>query len=216
MTDRAAVLQLLLELRQAGVCDNRVLAAIEAVPREYFVPEIFQARAWENTALPIGQHQTISQPQVVALMTQALDIGERMKILEVGTGSGYQAAILARLCRRVYSIERHAPLLAEAEARFRALRIHNITAKIADGMKGWREQAPFDRIMITAAAPTIPDSLVGQMIAGGIMVLPVGDQFSEQEILRLRRTHSGYKSESLSAVRFVPLLPGVATSAAPG
>jgi protein-L-isoaspartate(D-aspartate) O-methyltransferase len=202
------------ELRRSGISDERVLAAMERVPRELFVPPAFADQAWENVALPIGHGQTISQPFVVALMTQALEVGERMKVLEIGTGCGYQAAILARLCRRVFTIERHRELLKEAEARFAQLRIHNITARFGDGTKGWPEQAPFDRIIVTAAAKTLPDPLLEELAPGGILVAPVGEERREQELLRVRRVETGFVSESLGSVRFVPLVAGLPRKAA--
>jgi len=206
----ARKIRLLMELRRGGVVDTRVLAAIERTPRELFVPETFQDQAYEDQALPIGRGQTISQPLVVGLMTQALEVGERMKVLEIGTGSGYQAAILARLCRRLYTIERHKPLVKEAEERFKALRLHNITAIAGDGMKGWPEQAPFDRIMVTAAATEIPQALVDQLDVGGILVIPVGSDGYAQDLIKLVKTETGITQESFLPVRFVPLLPGVA------
>ncbi|MBF0323676.1 protein-L-isoaspartate(D-aspartate) O-methyltransferase [Magnetospirillum moscoviense] len=201
------VIRLLMELRGQGISDTRTLAAIEKVPRDRFVAEPFLDQAYENHALPIACSQTISQPLVVALMTQALDVTDRMKVLEVGTGSGYQAAVLAQLCRRVYTIERHKPLLLEAEARFRALRIHNITAKVGDGARGWPEQAPFERIIVTAAAHDIPPLLVEQLAIGGIMVLPLGD--TDQDLVKVTRTADGIDIQHLGAVRFVPLVEGV-------
>jgi protein-L-isoaspartate(D-aspartate) O-methyltransferase len=197
-----------MELRRSGIGDTRVLSAIERVPREAFVPPTFLDQAYENTALPIGQGQTVSQPLVVALMTQALEVGERMKVLEIGTGSGYQAAVLAKLCRRVYTIERHKGLLAEAEQRFRALGIHNITAKAGDGTKGWPEQAPFDRILVTAAARDMPVALLDQLAEGGAMVLPVGQQGGDQEVLRVRKRDGKPTVDRLFPVRFVPLVAG--------
>lgn len=206
--------RLVQELRRSGISDERVLAAMERVPRELFVPPAFADQAWENVALPIGHGQTISQPFVVALMTQALEVGERMKVLEIGTGCGYQAAILARLCRRVFTIERHRALLKEAEARFAQLRIHNITVRFGDGTKGWPEQAPFDRIIVTAAAKTLPDPLLEELAPGGVLVAPVGEERREQELVRVRRTDAGFTSESLGAVRFVPLVAGLPRKAA--
>jgi protein-L-isoaspartate(D-aspartate) O-methyltransferase len=199
---------LIMELRREGIFDTRVLSAIERVPREAFVPEALRAQAYANTALPISSGQTISQPYVVAYMTQLLELGERMKVLEIGTGSGYQAAVLARLCRRVYTIERHRPLLREAEARFRALGLHNITTRLGDGSKGWPEQAPFERIIVTAAAAQVPETLRSQLADGGIMVIPVGDRHS-QEIWRVRREADSYSIEELLPVRFVPLVEGL-------
>jgi protein-L-isoaspartate(D-aspartate) O-methyltransferase len=206
----ARVIRLLMELRRQGVVDHRVLAAIERVPRDLFVSGPFLDRAWENTALPIGCGQTVSQPLVVGLMTQALEVGERMKVLEVGTGSGYQAAVLSYLCRRLYTVERHKPLLAQADARFKQLRIHNITHRAGDGSRGWPEQAPFDRIMVTAAAHDIPPALVDQLKPGGIMVLPVGDVASgEQDLVKVTKTDHGLDLQSFLPVRFVPLVEGV-------
>jgi protein-L-isoaspartate(D-aspartate) O-methyltransferase len=199
-------IRLLMELRTLGVGDAKVLAAIERVPREVFVPQQFLDQAYENTALPIGEGQTISQPLVVALMTQALDIDKRMKVLEVGTGSGYQCAVLARLARRVYTIERHPNLLALAEKRLHQLRISNYTARSGDGHKGWPEQAPFPRILVTAAAAKMPESLIEQLEIGGKMVIPVGERPSDQSVVRVTRTDGGYTTENLFPVRFVPLV----------
>ncbi len=203
--------RLVLALRSAGITDTATLSAIESVPRELFVPETFVDRAYEDTALPIGYGQTLSQPLVVATMIQALELDPRIKLFEVGTGSGYHAAILSHLCRRVYTIERHKPLLAEAQDRFEALELNNVTAMAGDGMKGWPEQAPFDRISVTAAGEEPPQSLLEQLKIGGIMVMPVGGQSRVQQLVRFRRTEDGYDSEAIMDVRFVPLLPGVAS-----
>ena len=203
--------RLVLSLRSAGITNTSVLSAIESVPRELFVPETFVDRAYEDTALPIGYGQTLSQPLVVATMIQALELDERVKLFEVGTGSGYHAAILSHLCRRVYTIERHKPLLAEAQTRFEALGLANVTAMAGDGMKGWPEQAPFDRISVTAAGDAPPQSLLDQLKVGGIMVMPVGGQSRLQQLVRFRRTEDGYDSEVIMDVRFVPLLPGMAS-----
>jgi protein-L-isoaspartate(D-aspartate) O-methyltransferase len=208
MSADARKIRLIMELRRSGVTDTRVLSAIERVPRERFVPETFRDQAYENKALPIGQGQTISQPLVVAMMSQALAVGERMKVLEIGTGSGYQAMVLAKLCRRLYTIERHPPLLAAAEARFRELRQHNITAIVGDGSRGWPEQAPFDRIMVTAAAETLPLRLIEQLAEGGIMVLPLGAQGADQDLVKLVKQDGEIRQESLFPVRFVPLVAG--------
>ena len=209
MTIEARKIRLIMQLRKAGITDTDVLSAIERIPREAFVPQPFQDQAYENMALPIGHGQTLSQPQVVAVMTQALKATRRMKVLEIGTGSGYQAAILSRLCRRLYTIERHKPLLREAEARFEALSLRNITAITGDGNLGWPEQAPFERIIITAAAESPPETLIDQLAPGGIMVLPLGRQDREQELYRLTRENAGVREESLGAVRFVPLIRGL-------
>jgi protein-L-isoaspartate(D-aspartate) O-methyltransferase len=203
------VVRLLMELRGQGITDARVLGALERVPREAFVPAAFRDQAWENVALPIGQAQTISQPLVVALMSQALEVGERHKVLEIGTGSGYQAAILAKLCRRVFTMERHRPLLKEAEKRFAELKIHNITTRFGDGSRGWPEQAPFDRIMVTAAAPEIPQVLVDSLAEGGILVAPVGEERRGQQLIRIRRRDGEFVAEDLGPVRFVPLVAGL-------
>lgn len=208
MTLEANKIRLIMELRRQGITDARVLGAIERVPREAFVPETFRDQAYENTALPIGRDQTISQPAVVAFMTQELNIGDRMRVLEIGTGSGYQAAVLAKLCRRVYSIERHRELLADAEAKFRELRINNITTRHGDGTKGWPEQAPFDRIIVTAAATRdIPQSLLDQLAPDGIMIAPMGDNARDQHLFRFMFGEDGILNrEKLWPVRFVPLI----------
>ena len=203
------VLRLLMELRGLGVSDARVLGALERVPREVFVPAAFKDQAYENVALPIGHGQTISQPLVVALMTEALDVGERHKVLEIGTGSGYQTAVLARLCRRVFSIERHRALLQEAEKRFAELRLHNVTSRFGDGTKGWPEQAPFDRIIVTAAAPELPGKLLGSLAEGGVLVAPVGEERRDQRLIRIRRKDGASVTEELGLVRFVPLIEGL-------
>jgi protein-L-isoaspartate(D-aspartate) O-methyltransferase len=209
MSLAARKIRLIMTLRRSGITDTAVLAAIERIPREAFVPPSFLDQAYENRALPIGLGQTLSQPQVVALMTQALAVRSRHKVLEIGTGSGYQAAVLSRLARRVYSIERHRPLLREAERRFSELRLHNITTIAGDGNLGWREQAPFDRIILTAAAAELPLGLFDQLAIGGIMVLPLGPDRGDQQLLRATRAAEGPKLERLGSVRFVPLLSGV-------
>ncbi len=210
MTADARMVRLIMELRREGIDDTRVLSALERVPRDTFVPGPFQEQAYDNIALPIGQGQTISQPFVVAFMTQELEVGDRMKVLEIGTGSGYQTAVLAHLCRRVYTVERYRTLLRLAEQQFTKLRLHNITTRFGDGNDGWPEQAPFERIIVTAAAPEIPMSLAEQLDIGGKMIVPVGASSMGQEIIRLTRTEEGFESESLLPVRFVPLVKGVA------
>ena len=189
-----------------GITDEMVLDAITLTPRELFVPPAFRERAYENAPLPIGLHQTISQPTVVAMMTQALELNDRVKILVIGTGSGYQTAILARLCRRVYTIERHKALLSEAEERFATLGFSNIVTRHADGSMGWREQAPFSRIIVTAAAIDVPHVLLEQLDVGGIMVVPVGLEERTQHLLRVRKTEDDIETEDLGLVRFVPLI----------
>ena len=214
MTIAARKIRLIMQLRRAGIADTNVLSAIERIPREAFVPESFQHQSYEDMTLPIGRGQTLSAPGVVALMTQALETDRRIKVLEIGTGTGYQAAILSRLCRRLYTVERHRELLGEAENRFRELRLHNITARVGDGSRGWPEQAPFARIIVTAAAETVPATLVEQLAPGGIMVVPVGRQGGDQALLRLTREAEGIREEVLDSVRFVPLLPGLPSDAA--
>jgi protein-L-isoaspartate(D-aspartate) O-methyltransferase len=205
----ARKLRLLMELRRTGIGDARVLGAIEKTPRECFVPESFADQAYENVALPIGHGQTVSQPYVVALMTEKLELAERHMVLEVGTGSGYQTAILARLARRVFTIERHRGLLREAEARFRELLLHNIVCRYGDGSRGWPEQAPFERILVTAAAADVPGTLVDELAVGGILILPVGEDYRDQQLLRVRRSEAGLVTEDLGWVRFVPLVEGL-------
>lgn len=208
MTLEANRIRLIMELRGKGITDAKVLGAIERVPREAFVPETFKDQAYENMALPIGSGQTISQPAVVAFMTQELKIGDRMKVLEIGTGSGYQAAVLAKLCRRLYSIERHRELLLDAERKFRELRINNVTAKTGDGTKGWPEQAPFDRIIVTAAATRdIPHALLDQLAPDGLMIAPMGDTARDQHLYRFSFDTAGnLEREKMWPVRFVPLI----------
>ena len=204
----ARKIRLVMELRQEGLTDRLVLGAIERTPRELFVPPSFFDQAYENTALPIGHGQTISQPSVVAFMTEKLELTGRMRVLEIGTGCGYQAAVLAHLCRRVYTIERYRELLREAEARFTELRLHNITTRWGDGTKGWPEQAPFDRIIVTAAAPALPKVLIDQLAPDGIMIAPIGSTALGQSLIRCRRTAEGYETEELWPVRFVPMMEG--------
>jgi len=203
-------IRLLMKLRSAGITDTRVLAAIEKVPREMFVARMFMDKAYTDVALPIESGQTISQPSVVAWMTAALSVNDRHRVLEVGTGSGYQAMILSHLARRVYTIERHKPLLEVAEERFRQLGMNNITARHGDGTKGWREAAPFDRIIVTAAASQIPPVLLEQLAVGGVLVAPVGDPTDVQILLRLQKNEEGISSQHLMNVRFVPLMEGKA------
>ena len=204
----AARKRLIAELRAGGFADEKVLAAIGAVDRERFVSAPFAERAWENTALPIAFGQTISQPLVVAAMTEALRIGPRMKVLEVGTGSGYQAAVLAKLARRVYTIERFKPLSREAERLLLDLRVHNVVFDVGDGSKGWPGQAPFDRIIVTAAAEERPQALVDQLAMGGILIVPVGRDPTNQVIERIVKTEEGLQRDTLMPVRFVPLVTG--------
>ncbi len=211
-TLQANKIRLVMHLRRHGITDTAVLAAIERVPREEFVPELFYDQAYEDRALPIGLGQTISQPLVVATMSQSLELNDRMKVLEIGTGSGYQAAILSKLCRRVYTMERHKPLADIAEQRFKHMQMRNITMVVGDGMKGWPIQAPFDRIIVTAAAHgEVPRDLLFQLSIGGMMVVPVGpDGLSQTLVKYIRVGENEFTSQELLPVRFVPLLPNVA------
>ena len=208
-TDAERKMQFLYALRSKGVTDNAVLGAMEAVDRGLFIRGLFAARAYEDMPLPIACGQTISQPSVVGLMTQALEVTPRDKVLEIGTGSGYQAAILSKLARRVYTIDRHRRLVHEARAVFDALDLTNITAITADGSFGLPEQAPFDRIIVTAAAEDPPGPLLAQLKEGGIMVLPVGQSDAVQHLIRVRKTADGLEYDEMRAVRFVPLLEGL-------
>jgi protein-L-isoaspartate(D-aspartate) O-methyltransferase len=208
MADDHRKIQLVMELRNKGVRDTRVLDAIERIPREAFVEEHFVAEAYTDQALPITCGQTISQPFVVAFMTDRLKVSPRMKVLEIGTGSGYQTAVLSLLCRRVYSIERYRSLMRAADARFKALKLHNITTMLGDGLKGWPAQAPFERIIVTAAAQAIPDALLAQLAVGGIMILPVEVAPGRQELQRVTQTEGEPQIESLLPVSFVPLVAG--------
>ncbi len=214
MTIAARKIRLIMQLRRAGIADTAVLSAIERIPREAFVPESFQDQSYEDMTLPIGRGQTLSAPSVVAQMTQALRTDRRTKVLEIGTGTGYQAAVLSRLCRRLYTIERHRNLLVEAERRLLKLHRYNITTRVGDGARGWPEQAPFARIIVTAAAETVPATLVDQLAPGGIMVVPVGRQGGDQALLRLTREANGIREEILDSVRFVPLVMGLPSDAA--
>ncbi|WP_374273932.1 protein-L-isoaspartate(D-aspartate) O-methyltransferase [Brevundimonas sp.] len=210
MTNADRQARLILSLRQQGVTDPRVLKAMESIDRAVFVHERFLDQAWEDQALPIDCAQTISQPYVVGLMTQALDVKPRHRVLEIGTGSGYQCAVLSRLARYVYSVERYKSLLKEAEGKLKTLRIDNVITRHGDGGLGWPEQAPFDRIMVTAAAPGEPTDLLRQLKPGGVLVAPVG-KTSVQMLNRYTAEEDGtFRRESLIEVRFVPLVEGAA------
>ena len=203
------MMQFLFTLRNAGITDLRTLTAMERIDRAHFVRGIFADRAHDDAALTIPCGQTISQPSVVGLMTQALDVNPRDKVLEIGTGSGYQAAILSQLARRVYTVDRHRRLVAEARAVFESLGIVNITAFTADGSLGLPDQAPFDRIIVTAASEDPPPALLAQLRMGGIMVLPVGQSDAVQTLIRVTRTQTGHDYQELGPVRFVPLVEGL-------
>lgn len=202
--------KLLMALRAQAIMQPDILAAIETLPRELFIPESLHNHAYENASLPIGHKQTISQPYIVALMTQSLELKKTHRVLEIGTGSGYQAAILSRLCRRVYTLERLRPLLVSAEKRLKELQISNITYRHADGAKGWPEAAPFDRIIITCQVAEIPPVLLDQLKIGGILLAPVGPS-GKEELVRVKRESDGFEYENLMPVRFVPMVSGTDT-----
>jgi protein-L-isoaspartate(D-aspartate) O-methyltransferase len=205
------VARLILALRSQGVTDPAVLAAIERTPRDLFTPDLFRDRSWEDSALPIACGQTISQPFIVGLMTQALTLEPRARVLEIGTGSGYQTAVLSRVARLVYTIERYRTLLKDAEARFKTLQLTNIITKFGDGGLGWARQAPFDRILVTAAASSEPKALLRQLKPSGVLVAPIG-KGPVQKLIRYAGDGAGaFTSEVLCEVRFVPLLDGVAS-----
>lgn len=213
MTPDVRMIRLLMELRRQGISDTDVLSALETTPRELFVPEVFADRAYDNTALPVDEGQTISQPFIVAYMTQALELKPNLRVLEVGTGTGYQTAVLAKLAKRVYTIERHAALQEQAVERFKKLHLFNIDARVSDGTRGWPGQAPFDRILVTAAARENPPAeLLNQLVIKGSMVIPIDRGVDGQVLVRIRRTAQGYQSTDLLPVKFVPLLEGVAKS----
>lgn len=202
-------IRLIMRLRKQGITDMRTLGAIEQVPREAFVDKEFMAHAYDDHALPIAMEQTISMPSVVAMMTQALDVKPTHSVLEIGTGSGYQAAVLAKLCRRVHTIERHAQLAEIARARFESLKLRNITSHVGDGSKGWPHSAPYERIIVTCAADEIPHTLLHQLAVGGVMIVPVGPHVASQQLLKLTRTgDEEVRKEVLAPVRFVPLVAG--------
>ncbi len=203
-----AVPPLIGQLIRQGIHDERVLAAMANVPREAFVDEAFAHQAWENMALPIGFGQTISQPYIVARMTEQLLIGKPNSVLEIGTGSGYQTAVLAQLVNHVYSVERIKTLQYQAKRRLQRLDLHNVSTRHGDGWAGWPTKAPFDAIIVTAAAQVVPDALVQQLKVGGRLIIPVGENRGEQKLLLIEKTATQVRSEVLEAVRFVPLVHG--------
>jgi len=219
MTSDPRQIQLIMELRKQGITDNRVLGAMERTPRELFVDAPFVENAYRNTALPIACGQTISQPYIVAYITQHLEVDETMRVLEIGTGSGYQAAILSPLCRRIYTIERHRPLLDEAKQRFKKLNLHNVVPRHGDGFAGWPEQAPFDRIVLSCAVPEVPKTLIDQLKVGGMLIAPIGSvpnldtlrglESISQQLTKMIRTQTGVTEEVLIPVVFVPMLSGL-------
>jgi len=199
---------LIMQLRRRGIRDNKVLRAIERVPRDLFVDEAFADHAYQDIALPIECGQTISQPYVVAFMTEHLELDERHKVLEIGTGSGYQAAVLSHLCRRVYTVERWRELQKAAERRLAKLGITNVTTIIGDGWLGWPPQAPFDRIIVTAAADQAPLALIDQLTISGSMIIPLGETRDTQQLVEIHKTETGVSETNLLPVRFVPLEHG--------
>jgi protein-L-isoaspartate(D-aspartate) O-methyltransferase len=201
-------ISLIMQLRRRGIRDTKVLRAIELVPRERFVDPAFVDHAYQDIALPIDCGQTISQPYVVAFMTEALELQDQHKVLEIGTGSGYQGAVLSHLCRRVYSVERWRELQKAAEERLAELGITNVTTIIGDGWLGWPPQAPFDRIVVTAAAVEPPLALVEQLKVGGRMIIPLGATRDAQALVQIDKTEGGTSSKQLLPVRFVPLMRG--------
>ena len=193
------------QIEARGITDPKVLAAMRKVPRHMFVSEALMDQAYGDFPLPIGLQQTISQPYIVAEMTQALQLNADDRVLEIGTGSGYQAAILAEIAYRVYTIERIHALLVKARQIFDRLHYHNIVTRYSDGTCGWAEESPFDAIVVTAGAPEIPQTLVSQLAPGGRMVIPVGDQFT-QDLVKLYRDEDGIHQVSLGGCRFVKLV----------
>ncbi len=189
-----------------GITDQKVLQVIHSLPREYFVSQAMIHQAYDNNALPIGQGQTISQPYIVAKMTQMLELQQESRVLEVGTGSGYQTAILSQLVDHVFSIERIKSLQWEAKRRLKQLDIYNVSTKHGDGWQGWAAKAPFDAIIVTAAAETVPQALLEQLAEGGRLVIPVGDD--QQQLYKITRKGDEFISQRIEMVRFVPLVAG--------
>jgi protein-L-isoaspartate(D-aspartate) O-methyltransferase len=208
--DNVGRMQFLLALRRRGISDSSVLRAMDEVPREHFVESSFAGNAYADQALPIACGQTISQPYVVAYMTEQLHVEPPNRVLEIGTGSGYQAAILSRLAREVISVERYRTLADTARRRLAALGYENVEVSVGDGLVGVPDRAPYDRVIVTAAAETIPDALIEQLAEGGIMVLPLGPHAGTQQLVKLTKCPDGIRREALIGVRFVPLLPGQA------
>jgi protein-L-isoaspartate(D-aspartate) O-methyltransferase len=210
VTEDVGRMEFLLTLRRRGIADQAVLRAMDEVPRAVFVDSEFSGAAYEDRALPIACGQTISQPYVVAYMTEQLGVAPHHRVLEIGTGSGYQAAVLSRLAAEVVSVERYRTLALTAKTRLAKLGYDNVEVVVGDGMAGWPERAPYDRIIVTAAAERTPETLVDQLAENGVMLLPLGPQSGTQHIVKLTRTSTGVEREELIPVRFVPLLPGQA------
>ena len=202
------IIRLILELRELGISDSKTLSALEKIPREIFIPKTFRNQAYENIALPIGDEQTISQPLVVALMTEALELTKTHKVLEIGTGCGYQTSIISLLSRRIYTIERIKSLLVNAENNFKLLKLSNIVSKHADGNLGWKEQIPFDRIIFTAATKEISDTIMDHIKENGIIVAPMINN-DKQILTKFIKKNNKLISEKISDVLFVPNVSGV-------
>lgn len=209
MTSQRARDRLIERLKSEGIKDVRVLEVMRQLPRHVFVDEGLETRAYEDSALPIGMGQTISQPYIVARMTELVLEAKPNRVLEIGTGSGYQAAVLAQLGLKVFTVERIDSLLRNARRRFRALKLEHIRSKHDDGRLGWPEEAPFDAILLTAAGEHVPDELTQQLAVGGVLVAPVGPQNQSQRLVRITRTEAGLVEHQFEAVSFVPLLSGV-------
>ncbi|MDC3091119.1 protein-L-isoaspartate(D-aspartate) O-methyltransferase [Rickettsiales bacterium] len=201
-------IDLILNLKKNGIKDLNLLKTIEEIPRSIFVESSIESKSYLNIALPIDCGQTISQPLIVAIMTQALKLNKNHRVLEIGTGSGYQSAILAKLSRFVYTIERFSSLKRESEKKFKSLKLVNVFCKHADGGLGWKEQAPFDRIIVTASAPEIPNTLLEQLKDDGRMLIPVGEENDDQHLVLIKKYGEKYIKKNLLKVRFVPLLEG--------
>ncbi|MDQ0316228.1 protein-L-isoaspartate(D-aspartate) O-methyltransferase [Amorphus orientalis] len=208
--DRVSLAELILQLRANGIRDRRVLSAIEAIPRRLFLGFRHQDLAYADRALPIECGQTISQPTIVAMMTEALDVQPDHRVLEIGTGSGYQAAVLAKLAREVYTVERYRSLLEMAQDRFKALKLENIKTQVGDGFDGWAEAAPFHRIIVTAASEDVPETLASQLVDHGLMIIPIGTPGGVQDLVKVTKIGSRREQTSICAVRFVPMVHGVA------
>ena len=199
-------IRLLMQFRRMGITDTRLLAAFEQTPREDFVPDHLHDQAYVDAEIPIEAGQNISPPSMVAWMSWMLEVAPRHRVLEIGTGSGYQAAILARLCRRVYTVELHRALMLSARTRFESMGLTNITAMLGDGRKGWPEAAPYDRILVTAAAPNVPAVLLEQLVEGGVMLIPVGEAAGGQILLRISKRDGVLETQHLMPVHFLPLM----------
>ena len=206
--DNNALIDLIMELKQQGIKNFDVLKSIEKLPRKFFIDSEIHSKANMNIALPINCGQTISQPLVVAQMTQALELNKNLRVLEIGTGSGYQTAILSMLSRFVYTIERYKTLKEKSDMIFKKMELNNVFTKHGDGGLGWQEQAPFERIIVTAAALEIPGKLIDQLDNNGLMVVPVGEENNNQTLFKIKKINNKIFSESIMSVRFVPLIEG--------